>query len=100
MPFDVIQATEILRGKYKARVVTPNSIQNVLEAEDIPLDVGQEHLQVDIFANATSLRATRVDLFVFDTPTTFHTENRTTMYLTHAQVIRFLEQIKADLGIP
>jgi len=106
MPFNLIQASDILRIKYKAQYIIPYATQNALEAQGIPYDVGQKHLRIDIVANATSLTPMRIGLVVFkvsatpEYPEYIHTEDETSTYLVHPQVVKFLQQIKADLGIP
>jgi fructose 1,6-bisphosphatase len=93
---------EVLRSKYEAVWIDPYSNQKGLEAE-VTLPLEGELLLIEISVDATSVRATSIHSFDIRTVKPLEPlrlENKTDSYVTHPQVIKYLDRIKRDIGIP
>ncbi|HMK82627.1 MAG TPA: hypothetical protein VK503_02825 [Candidatus Bathyarchaeia archaeon] len=100
--FDLFRIAEVLSTKYNATWIEAFPIHKNLEAE-ISLALEGELLFIEISVDPTTIRPTSIHSFDTRTIKPLHPlniENKTGTYAKHPQVIKYLETIKTDLGIP
>jgi len=100
--FNLANAIEILRYKYRAPIIDIYQTNDGLDAE-IALALEGEILLIELAVDATHLKV--VSIHSFDVRTIKPLEpvilqNKTTAYATHPQVIKYLEAVRADLHVP